>query len=239
VTDEKMLARVRALLAKAESSEFQAEADAFTAKATDLMMQYAIDEAMLQHDGKASTDKVIARQFKVEGYAKAKAQLMYNIVKAFGADMIINRNDRGGWSTISGTFIGWESDLDSIEVLYASLQMQVATDMDREAKRNKEIHGRAFKQAFILGFANEVGSRLRAQRRSKVAEAEVSTPGTGLAVVERSEAVERHFRGLYPKTHKAAGARLSDGIGYHSGVSAGERADIGSTKITGGRKAIG
>src|SRR5690349_24678935 len=44
--DAKVLDRVRALLAKAESTSYEEEADAFTAKAHQLMSRYAIDAAL-------------------------------------------------------------------------------------------------------------------------------------------------------------------------------------------------
>ena len=40
------LATIRGLLAKAEATEFAAEAEAFTAKASELMARYSLDEAM-------------------------------------------------------------------------------------------------------------------------------------------------------------------------------------------------
>src|SRR6202035_1951697 len=42
--DDRILARVRSLLAKAESTEFEAEADSLTAKAQELMTRHAIDQ---------------------------------------------------------------------------------------------------------------------------------------------------------------------------------------------------
>lgn len=39
-----LLVKIRALLAKAESSEFSEEADAYTAKATELMLRHRIDK---------------------------------------------------------------------------------------------------------------------------------------------------------------------------------------------------
>src|SRR5438045_2689314 len=48
--DDRMLAKVRALLAKAESTEFTDEADALTAKAQELMTRYSIDRALVDHD---------------------------------------------------------------------------------------------------------------------------------------------------------------------------------------------
>ncbi|MDP9441581.1 MAG: DUF2786 domain-containing protein, partial [Actinomycetota bacterium] len=45
--DDRILSRVRALLAKAESTEFAPEAEAFTEKAQELMARYAIDDPVL------------------------------------------------------------------------------------------------------------------------------------------------------------------------------------------------
>src|SRR4051812_34734140 len=46
-TNDPMLNRVRALLAQAESTNFEAEAETFTAKAQELMTRHAIDMAMI------------------------------------------------------------------------------------------------------------------------------------------------------------------------------------------------
>ena len=48
VGEPKMLARIRALLAKAEATTFVEEADAFTAKAQELMARHAIDAAAVE-----------------------------------------------------------------------------------------------------------------------------------------------------------------------------------------------
>src|SRR6185295_10188297 len=45
--DDSVLVKVRALLAQAESTSFEAEAEAFTAKAQELMARHAIDGALL------------------------------------------------------------------------------------------------------------------------------------------------------------------------------------------------
>ena len=48
--EPRMLGRIRALLAKAESTEFPEEAELLTAKAQQLMAQHSIDEALLSAD---------------------------------------------------------------------------------------------------------------------------------------------------------------------------------------------
>ena len=45
--DDRRLSTIRALLAKAEATEYPDEAEAFFAKASELISRWAIDEAML------------------------------------------------------------------------------------------------------------------------------------------------------------------------------------------------
>lgn len=240
MTDEKMLDRVRKLFAQANGTDNVAEQEAFTAKATELMLTYAIDEAMLQKAGKASSETIIAKDIVITGYAKAKMTLLANIADAMGAKTVYTANTkRSGWSTINVTVIGWESDIASIEVLFSSLIMQVSTNMEREAKRNKNVHGRAFKQAFILGFSNEVYRRLLIQRKDAIKVADDSTPGAALAVVERSTAVDNDYRRRFPRTGKGTGAKASSYTGASAGREAGSRANLGQTQVNGGRRAIG
>jgi hypothetical protein len=76
MTDDKMLDKVRKLLAKAERAGTEHEAEAFTAKAQELILRYAIDEAMLQRKGEKQSEQIVARTVYVEGYAKAKLLLL-------------------------------------------------------------------------------------------------------------------------------------------------------------------
>jgi hypothetical protein len=124
VTDDKMLDRVRKLLAKAEKAGTEHEAEAFTAKAQELILKYAIDEAMLQKKGEKQDERIVARTYTVNGYAKAKLHLLRAVARGVGCDAAFYSNDRGGWSTGRAEVIGWESDMAAFDVLFASLQMQ-------------------------------------------------------------------------------------------------------------------
>lgn len=48
--DEKALSKVRALLAKAEATKFPEEAEAFSAKAQELMSRYSLHQAVVDHE---------------------------------------------------------------------------------------------------------------------------------------------------------------------------------------------
>lgn len=80
--DDKYLTRVRALLAKAEATEFPDEAEAFSAKAQELMSRYSLHEAVAQHDrGRAA--RAAARRIWIDNpYAAAKVSLVQAVGKA-------------------------------------------------------------------------------------------------------------------------------------------------------------
>lgn len=132
--DEKLLERVRKLLRKAEGASTEHEAEAFTAKATELILKYGIDEAVLQQSGDKPDERVIAKTFTVEGYAKAKLDLLREVARGIGCDAAFYTNDRRGWSTGRAEVVGWESDMAAFEVLFASLQMQATTEAKRAFK---------------------------------------------------------------------------------------------------------
>lgn len=240
MADTKMMDKIVKLLAMAEGTDNAAEAEAFTAKATELMFAHSIDEAMLAYAGTKSGDTIIAKDVTIEGYAKAKMSLLAGIATALNVKSIYTPNTkRSGWSTIKMTLIGWESDISNVEVLFASLVMQMTNEMERQAKQNKNVHGRAFKQAFIIGFANEVFRRLTVQRADAVKVAEDATPGAALAVVDRNKAVSNDFARRFPRTGKGTGPQASSYTGMAQGRAAGQRANIGQSEVSGGRRAIG
>ncbi len=75
--DEPILAKVRALLAKAESTSFEHEADALTAKAQELMARYAIDEAVANAVGGGRKETPSLRRVPVDDpYANPKSSLL-------------------------------------------------------------------------------------------------------------------------------------------------------------------
>src|SRR5262249_56557754 len=109
--DQRMLDRVRALLAKAESTEFPEEAEAFTAKAQELMARYSIDHALLAADTGAADQPTGIRVGIDNPYEAAKALLLQEVAEA-------NRC-RAVWSKQLGfaTVLGYPADTGAVELL--------------------------------------------------------------------------------------------------------------------------
>ncbi len=155
--DERVLARIRALLAKAEATEFTEEAEALSARAQELMAKYSIDHALLAAES-GREEKPGGRRIGVDNpYEAPKATLLQTVAQA-------NRC-RTVWLREAGlvTVIGFPADLDAVELLFTSLLVQANTAMVR-AGGKRDAYGRsrtrAFRQSFLVSYAIRIGERL-------------------------------------------------------------------------------
>src|SRR5690606_21149948 len=82
--DERLLVRVRMMLAKAESTPYPAEAEAFTAAAHSLMARHSIDRAVLEATARQGrSDGPRATRIPVAApYAKDKVRLLSAVARA-------------------------------------------------------------------------------------------------------------------------------------------------------------
>ncbi|SOC55727.1 DUF2786 domain-containing protein [Ornithinimicrobium cerasi] len=241
--DDKLLTRVRRLLAQAEGTPYEAEAETFTAAAQSLMARYRIDRAMLEStDPERAGHHPDAVRLSVDRpYEAPKMQLLHQICLA-------NRC-RTVWSQTAGfaTVIGFEGDRRAVELLYTSLLVQATTAMRREGESTGQAaRSRGFRSSFLLGFATCVGQRLQDASREEETRASVrleegSTNGAGipaahlartdaLAVVlgRRDEEVTARTRELFPRVQTGRARQVSDYAGFMQGRAAADRADLGA-----------
>ena len=218
-----MLERVRALLAKAESTTFPEEAESLTAKAQELMARHAVDAAMLDAGTAAGAADVAGWRIGVdEPYAAAKSMLLAGIAEA-------NRC-RAVWSAKLGfsTVFGDPSDLETTELLFTSLLVQGTDAMVRAGRAvdDGRSRTRSFRQSFLLAYATRIGERLAATTSSVVAEGAERHGDALLPVLAgRSEAVEEAVRVAFPKI-VGRERRVSDYSGWVAGRAAADRASF-------------
>jgi hypothetical protein len=207
----KMLARIRALLAKAESTGFPEEAEALSAKAQHLMARHSIDAALL---GAAAGEGPGARRIGVDRpYEGAKALLLDAVAEA-------NRC-RSVWSSDFGfaTVVGHTADLDAAEILYTSLLVQA----DRALHAGRVSRSRGFRESFLIAYASRVRTRLTAATTEE--ERAAATPDLLPALTSRALAVEDTTRRLFPATTTSR-LRARDAAGWSEGESAADRANL-------------
>jgi hypothetical protein len=222
--DDRVLRRIRGLLTKAESTEFPDEAEALTAKAQELMTRHAVDAALLDAGPSPAGIDVGTRRIHVtDPNVRAKMQLLAAVAEANDVRLV--------WYQGLGiaNLVGGRADLEAVELLFTSLLLQVAqalTAAERQAGRRSA--SRAFRRAFLLGYAYRIGERLQAARRQATTAA-AAERGVDLIPVLRSrrEAVEAAVAELFPRVRSSRSRASVDAGGWYAGHEAAERADVG------------
>jgi hypothetical protein len=238
--DPRILHRVTALLAKAESTSYPDEAEALTAKAQELMTRHAIDVAAVEAE-RGGGARTSGRRIGIDDpYARARVTLLSEVARA-------NRC-RAVWSRGLGfaTVFGAEGDLDAVEVLYTSLLVQATRAMVVARVPGPGAGGRAapsgavtrsFRQSFLVAYAHRIGDRLRQVATAAAAEAAAGPGGGGLLPVlaRRADAAEAAAAAAFPnlKTFSATGR---DAEGWVAGRQAADRADLGTDGVLGAQR---
>jgi Protein of unknown function (DUF2786) len=223
--DDEVLAKVRALLAKADSTSFAAEAEALTAKAQQLMARHAIDDA-LAHERGAARDAPVARRVPVDDpYAEAKAGLLNVVARA--------NQVRAVWAVEQAfmTLIGFDDDLDAVELLFTSLLVQASKAVVAKgtvSDRRGRSRTRSFRQSFYVAFADRIGERLEAANAAARVDAEAELGRDLLPVLaSRFEEVEAEMSRMFPRVSRGSGPGVSNEEGWRAGRVAAELASLG------------
>ncbi|MFZ4519979.1 MAG: DUF2786 domain-containing protein [Microthrixaceae bacterium] len=251
--DDRRLATVRALLAKAEASEFPDEAEAFFAKASELIARFAIDEALLWADAPERDHPDEIRLVIHAPYLAQKAVLVHAVAVAHGCQSVRLVSGPGHRSEVISV-VGFPGDLRWVETLVTSLLVQLTSAMLSRCPTGLTSSGSAgWRRSFIMGFAEEVSTRLRADREAAAGAAGAraaggagsagaaggpSGPSVALVLAERSGEVRDEFRRRYPSVRSAWASRGSSADGHRAGRRAGKEASLGRDAV-GGRRGLG
>ncbi|WP_105970892.1 DUF2786 domain-containing protein [Streptomyces geranii] len=220
--ESRVLPRIRALLAKAEATGFPEEAEALSAKAQELMARHSIDEALLAA-GAPSPDAPRACRLGVDApYEESKAALLHAVAEANRCRAVWN--EALGFSTV----VGFDPDLETVELLYTSLLVQATTAMTK-AEAVQRAAGRkrtkTFRQSFMAAYAHNMGERLTA-----TAAAQTPTPGDSESLLPilatRDVAVTAHLTHLFPTTTTTRLRAITDEAGWEEGTAAATRARV-------------
>jgi hypothetical protein len=222
VTGDPLLARVRKLLAKAEDPACTpAEAEAFTAKAAQLIAKYGVDRALLA-DADPALDPVGDKVVTIEApYARDKAGLLGAVAVTLRSRVVYL--ERRGTARIH--LFGHVADLERIELLFTSLLVQAAHGLAATQVPHFD-HPAAFRRSWLCGFTEAIRARLAEAER----EAAADVPGAELVLVDRTEQVDRRRDETYPNLTRLGPRRLA-GTGRRLGYAAGRTASLGGTGL--------
>lgn len=230
--DTRLLDRVRALLAKAESTTYPAEAETYTTKAQELIARHSIDEALVVARGEAATVVPFARRIGVDHpYENEKAALLDAVAGANRCYAV--------WSPELGfaTVFGFDGDIDAVDLLHTSLLVQANRAMSAAEPSGGQTGGKAgrarlktFRQSFLVGFAVRIGERLAQASEAAVTEAAQPAPGAASdllpVLAARDAQVRETMDRIFPRTVRGRGTRVDSDEGWDSGRAAADRAAL-------------
>lgn len=224
---------IKKLLNKAESSGVTpAERDAFNAKATELMLKWGIEEAMLADADRAKVENIIQCHFQTDvpkSYSYETTCIGIEVAEALGCRGLLQKMRNG---RVNLTVVGFESDVARVGELFTSLAVQATlelgtwfADQQWQSWRNATDRYNA-KRSYLRGYASGVKHKFASVKVIVIAE---SAPGTDLVLVSRVAQVDTYIEHMMKITSTRP---RRYGVNAHgAGSTAGLRADIGGEKL--------
>lgn len=225
-----LLDKIRKLLAKAEGTDNVNEAEAFSAKAAQLIAEHRVDP---QHVREALAHGALGLRRIALGrgaYVRARLALLDAVARSQDCEVVFETGSAGTTAVMAG----YESDLDVAEVLYTSLHAQAAGQMNGVRSRTPAATQR-WRRSFLFGFANRVAEQLEAARTNAAAtadapaRAEVALPD----VLARSRRVREFAARSFGPVVTAKAAAPAQRSGWRDGHRAAANADLGRTRVAG------
>ncbi len=231
-----LLDTIRNLLAKAESSEFEAEATAFTAKAQELMTRHAIDAAVVASGsgGSGRPDECpVAIRVPVEApYVDAKSLLLQVVAESSRCRTVFHSG------LAMSTVVGFAADVSAVEMLFTSLLVQAQTalaDAARHAPPGTRVRGQSYRSAFLLAFTERIGDRLAEINDAVVAEVSAEQGPSFLPVLRsRADSVDELMDRRFGDTVRGRVRGGYDAAGWASGRVAADSAQLAYGDVDGG-----
>ena len=230
-----MLNKIRKLLAKAEDPACTtAEAEALTSKAAELIAKYGVDRALLAAAA-PETDTVGDLVIDMPApYAVDKCSMLAGVADALRCQSV-RREARTATSRGRGFamhLFGFASDLERVDLLFTSLLVQAGQALAAAPLPSLESPA-AYRRSWLAGYTIAIVARLRAAEKQAAEAADApSSAGRSVALVlaDRSGEVTRAVAEAYPNLHFAPPRKLA-GSGRYHGYAAGQRADLGGTRL--------
>lgn len=245
MTDDKMLARIAALLRQAEGTDNVHEAEAFMAAAQRLATATSIDLAVARaHSATRSAASVPTQRTITIGEPGSRGLRTY--VQLFAVIAAANdvRCDVASNSTYVYAY-GFTEDIDATHALYASLVVQMvrACDGYLSTGAHRPTPTITARLNFQLAFGSRIARRLSEARddaRREATSARGAAPGTAVALRNKEIELRDHYRtqsqarGTWRATSASAGYSSS---ARRAGDRAGRTARLGAAPELPGARA--
>ena len=249
MTDDKMLARIAALLRQAEGTDNAHEAEAFMAAAQRLATATSIDLAVARaHSATRTAAEVPTQRTITIGEPGTRGLRTY--VQLFAG--IASANDVRCDVASNSTFVyayGFAEDIDASHALYASLVVQMVRTCDAylATGAHRPTPTITARLNFQLAFGARIGRRLseaRDEARREATAARSASPGAAVALRNKEVELRDHYRiesrarGTWRAASASAGyssaaRRAGDRAGRHARLGANPELPGARTRLNG------
>jgi len=247
---ERVLDKIGKLLAQAEGTDNEHEADAFVTRAQELATTYAVDLELARARQSARRLKGTEEAFEqrklvigVRGKRGNRQLVTLYLVVAQANDVMVN-------VATDSTFVlgfGYPADLEVVEQLWASLATQMASAAARRLRagehRGARVAAVSWRLSFYDGWMHAVQLRLADARERALRQHHTDEPSTSGALVLREKA--ERVRAFHDRESEARGSWRGDrggrrvsGTAWRAGERDGKIAKLGEPEL-GDRRALG
>jgi hypothetical protein len=236
MTDDRMLARIAALLRQAEGTDNTHEAEAFMAAAQRLATATSIDLAVARaHSATRTAAQEPTQRTITIGEPGTRGLRTY--VQLFA--VIAAANDVRCDVASNSTFVyayGFPEDIDASHALYASLVVQMVRSCDAylSTGAHRPTPTITARLNFQLAFGARIGRRLaeaRDEARQEATRSPAATTGTALALRNKEVELRDHYRKASTARGTWRASRASAGYSSEArraGDRAGKQARLGA-----------
>jgi len=253
-----MIARVRKLLAKAESTDSANEAEALSAKAAQLVAAHRLDPEHIRDSLDRGTVGLRRLPIGRGAYVRARLALLTAVADANDCEVVFETGPAGTVALVAG----FDADLVIVELLYESLHLQAAGQM-AATRLATPASTQRWRRSFLFGYARRVGELLAETSReaARPSPPDSGSPDAGSSdsgsagstsgpptlfddasvvpdLLARAQRVREFAQREFGPVRAARAVRPAHAAGWRDGVRAAGSADIGRTRL-GGRRALG
>lgn len=221
--------KIRSLLRKAESTNFEMEAEALIEKAESLRQQYRLEELLAgSYSDSPTRDAVVSTRVRFHSpWVKYQMRLLGVIARANSCEALLLTES--GIATIFGT----SDDVAHVVDLFTSLNRQREHFMRssagaRTAQERRETS--SYRRSFMISYATRIGSLLHRAAEDVLDDLGDTAPSAAEEILpvlrERSERVHQTMGMIFPHT-RTMSVTANNALGYRDGYDAAGKSHFG------------
>ena len=230
--------KARALIAKANHPNTpQAEAEACTAMAAELIIRHKIDKSKLrEEEGKAPEEIKVETIDLSKDFGTMFAYAIYPLIRSMGAEALLV----GEVMTVIAT----PSLHDTLWTLLGAMNVNMVRSANEAGDKHEALIKRQnprwsdnkigpivdnYVAAFVVGYGKGLAEKITKRRKAVIDEA----PGNKLVLQTEQDRIQTKYKELFPNARTGKGLSLQNQDAVEAGRKAGRAADIGDARVTG------